>query len=58
MSKQTKNIDICECVYCGHKWDGKEACNGDMDESVITCTECGKQMNVYLSIEYLCVELD
>lgn len=55
---QTKHIDNCICPYCGYKFDGRDACNGDMDCSVITCPKCKKDMQVYLSIEYLCVAIE
>jgi NAD-dependent SIR2 family protein deacetylase len=56
--KETKHIDKCECVYCGHIFNGRNACNADMDETLITCPKCGKNMNVYISCEFLCREIE
>lgn len=55
--KNTKGIDDCKCIYCGHKFDGKEACNGDMDKEVVICPKCKKEMGVLLSVEYECYEI-
>lgn len=54
VKQETTCIDDCECVHCGHKFDGRNACNGDMDATQVKCTKCGKEMNVLLSIEYMC----
>ena len=55
---QTIMIDECQCVYCGHRFDGRDACNGDMDCVSVICPECGKEMYVLLSIEYLCTPIE
>lgn len=55
MRNETKRIDDCECVYCGHIFDGRDACNADMDCSTVTCPNCSKEMLVLLSIEYTCL---
>lgn len=31
MPENTQRVDDCECIYCHHVFDGREACNGDMD---------------------------
>jgi len=54
MPDSTTKIDDCECIYCYHVFDGREACNGNMDTSVVECPKCGKEMDVSLSVEYLC----
>lgn len=58
MPDNTQRVDDCECIYCHHVFDGREACNGDMDRSVVTCPKCGKEMGVSLSVEYMCYSLD
>lgn len=58
IKQETKHIDDCECVYCGHIFDGKDACNGDMDCSTVECPNCEKEMLVMLSIEYVCQPLE
>lgn len=40
------------------QWDGAEATNYDVGETVIRCPECGKEMGVLQSVEYECHELD
>lgn len=54
MKNETINIDNCECVYCGNIFDGRLACNGNMDECIVACPMCKKEMQVDLSIEYTC----
>lgn len=54
VKEETKHIDDCECVYCGHKFDGRNACNADMDATIIECPKCKKEMYVLLSTEYTC----
>lgn len=54
IKQETKHIDVCECVYCGHVFDGKDACNADMDCDIVECPNCEKEMLVMLSIEYVC----
>lgn len=51
---ETKCIDNCICCYCGHSFDGRNAMNGDMDTIEITCPKCGKEMNVFISVSYVC----
>lgn len=57
-SEQTTRIDECQCVYCGHVFNGRNACNADMDRRFVTCPKCGEEMQVLLSIEYTCVPLE
>ena len=57
-TKQTKCIDDCICPYCGHKFDGAEALNYDMYISSIMCPECEKFMEVSISVEYMCTEIE
>lgn len=54
MKDQTICFDDCECVYCGHKFDGREATNANMDCAGVTCPNCKGEMFVHLSIEYMC----
>lgn len=56
--ENTKNIDNVECIYCHHKWDGGGATNYDIQESIIKCPKCKKEMGVLQSVEYECYELD
>jgi len=58
VADSTQRIDDCECIYCHHVYDGREACNDDMGASVAECPKCGKEMCVNLSIEYLCYSVD
>jgi len=55
---ETKCIDDCECIYCGHFFDGEEATNNDMDCNVVTCPKCGKDMSISVSIEYMCTPIE
>jgi NAD-dependent SIR2 family protein deacetylase len=57
-SEETKRIDECQCIYCGHIFNGRNACNADMDRRFVDCPKCGKEMQVLLSIEYTCVPLE
>lgn len=54
----TLRLDDCECIYCHHIWDGRKACNADMDTSTVTCPSCGRTMGVSLSVEYMCYKID
>lgn len=36
----TVMVDDCQCVYCGHIFDGRNACNADMDCRCVTCPKC------------------
>lgn len=58
MPDSTQKIDDCECIYCHHVFDGREACDGNMDATTVECPKCGKEMCVSLSIEYLCYSID
>lgn len=58
MPDNTQRIDDCECIYCHHVFDGKQACNSNMDAGVVECPKCGREMGVSLSIEYLCYSVD
>lgn len=53
-SEETKMIDSCQCVYCGHIFGGRRACNADMDCRSVTCPKCEKEMDVQISVEYTC----
>lgn len=58
MFEETVQIDNCQCVYCGHKFGGRSACNADMDCTTVTCPKCEKEMNVFISVEYTCSPVD
>lgn len=58
MTESTKRIDDCECIYCHHIFNGRNACNGNMNAETVICPCCGKEMEVRLSIEYLCCEIE
>jgi len=53
-SEETVKIDDCQCVYCGHIFNGRDACNADMDRRSVTCPECKEDMFVSISVEYTC----
>ena len=55
--KETLHVDNCECVYCGHMFDGGKASNYDMTEDRIDCPKCKRKMKVFISCEYLCREI-
>lgn len=55
--REKTNVDDCECVYCGFKFDGKEAINNDLDECIVYCPSCDAEMSVLMSVEYTCQEL-
>ena len=57
-TKETKCIDDCICVYCGHKFDGTEATNGDIDCIEIECPKCGREMYVMISVKYTCQPIE
>lgn len=57
-SEETIMVDNCQCVYCGHIFNGREACNADMDRVTVRCTKCKKDMFVNISVEYLCTPLE
>jgi len=55
--RYTNGIDSIECPYCGHTFNGREACNGDMDCSCVTCPACEEDMFISMCIEYLAEEI-
>jgi len=57
-SEETTTIDNCQCVYCGHIFDGKRACNGNMDCKHVTCTKCAQENDIMISVEYTCVPIE
>lgn len=52
--EETTNIDNCECVYCGHKFDGQSAINNNLDTGTVICPNCKNEMRVLLSVTYTC----
>jgi len=54
--KETTHIDECECIYCGHMFDGRNACNANMDKTSVECPVCGNKMQVIISCEFTCRE--
>lgn len=58
MSNQTKCIDDRICPYCGHRFDGEKAMNYKMFEPIITCPKCEKEIDVSISVEYLCTTIE
>ena len=58
MFEETVQVDKCQCVYCGHKFGGRRACNDDMDCRTVECPKCEKEMNVFISVEYTCSPLE
>jgi hypothetical protein len=57
-SEETVRVDDCQCVYCGHIFHGRNACNANMDCRSVTCPKCNKDMNVFISVEYTCTPLE
>ena len=57
-TEETKCIDNCICPYCGHEFDGQRAINNDLDTRLIDCPKCEKEMEVWTSVEYMCVTID
>lgn len=55
---ETRRIDNCECPYCKHVFDGRDACNANMDCMTVVCPKCGKEMGVWLSVEYTCTPIE
>jgi hypothetical protein len=55
---ETVCVDDCECVYCGNRFDGREATNNNMDARVVICPKCEKEMYVCISVEYSCHPID
>jgi hypothetical protein len=53
-SEETVRVDDCQCVYCGHIFNGRNACNANMDCLSVTCPKCEKDMRVFISVEYTC----
>lgn len=45
-------VDNIRCPYCYKEFDGREACNGDMDTTMVTCPKCGKDVSISMSIQY------
>lgn len=58
MKDETKTIDYIECVYCGNIFDGAQACNYDLECRIVECPKCRKEMEVYISAEFLCHPID
>lgn len=56
--KETLNIDVVECPYCGYIENGGTACNYDMSCQTIECEKCGKEFSVSISCEFLCTTID
>jgi sarcosine oxidase delta subunit len=51
---QTQCIDDIICPYCGYKFEGERAVNGDMDCMLnIFCPECNGEMEISISVEYM-----
>lgn len=55
--EETKCVDYCICPYCGHKFNGKLAINGNLDERIIECPICEKEMEVFPSVKYTCTAI-
>jgi hypothetical protein len=55
---QTICIDDCECPYCGHKFNGSNACNANMDCQSVECPKCKREMDVSISVEYMCTVIE
>ena len=56
---QTTCIDDIICPYCGHKFDGEKAINGDMDCLINPeCPKCKRKMEVSISVEYMATAIE
>lgn len=55
---ETINVDSCECVYCGHVFNGNEATNGDLDCQSITCPKCEREMSVSIMATFRCTPME
>ena len=56
--KQTVCIDDIECPYCGCKFDGQKAINNNLDCMSVDCPECGREMDIMVSVEYTATEIE
>ncbi len=56
--KQTRCIDDIICPYCGIKFDGEQAINGDMDASIVICPKCKREMEISISVEYMATSIE
>ena len=45
-------VDNIQCPYCYREFDGREACNADMDTVMVTCPKCGEGISISMSIQY------
>jgi len=57
-TEETVSVDTCICPYCGHEFNGQRAINNNLDVRIIDCSKCRKEMEVYPSVEYMCVAID
>lgn len=55
---QTCSDDYCECCYCGYFFPESVATNNDLLAVSVTCTACGREMNVFVSANYVCTPLE
>lgn len=55
---ETMCIDYCQCIECGHKFNGHHAINNNLDSGTVACPECETVMNVYMSVEYICNKIE
>lgn len=58
MKDETTTVDDIECVYCGHIFNGNEACNYDLSCQSVECPECGKEMFISISPQFTCRPVD
>lgn len=54
----TINKNNCRCIFCKCEFNGRIACNGNMNAKYVICPNCKRKMKVYLKIEYTCVEVE
>ena len=56
--EETKCVDSGICPYCGERFDAAEAVNystlGTQTVGPVNCPHCGKPMNIFCSVEYIC----
>ena len=56
--KDTKCVDKCICVYCGHVFDGLKASNWNIQMRTVNCPVCRREMKVQVSIKFTCSAME
>ena len=53
--KDVRYIDYWKCPYCGHKNDPFNDVDLSFQPSFCKCDECGKESEIWGSVEYLAI---